>query len=208
QRLELGELLLSTSVVALQLFNTSAKTGTGVHKAFDWMVQRLHKVLPGRSNISIRKIVVYNNSAGIPVTESNNKLEKDIENLEWKEKASLVGENSTDEPIDDATVILSGIVTAVDMMSQSLGASYLQSITLKNNGEKNLIVVKENLDDITCIILCQEGDDLFLIRDLGRKILEWVNREKTKAFKPIGRQKFTEKLEELVQDLCRVTSED
>jgi len=204
QQLELGEILLSVSnpVSAFQLFDTSAKHGTGVHKAFDWLAQRLGKVLPGTSEISIHKVLVFNNS-GIPVTESRRKIEKDLKYLEWIQNTPK--ETSSDS-IDNKAIYFSGIINAIDMMSSFLGGS-LKSITLESKGDRNFIMVKEEREDKSCVILCNEGDDLSLIRDLGQRILEWITKEKKarSQLKSIGVQRFSEKVEELVDDLYTVS---
>ncbi|MFW9992570.1 MAG: ADP-ribosylation factor-like protein [Candidatus Odinarchaeota archaeon] len=202
QLLELGELIPSLPVTSIQMFDISAKTGTGVVDSFDWLAQRMGRI-PTTARLTIHKIVVFNSSIGTPVSGIQGKIQPQSKNyLEWEYREPNDQKNAV-KFLDEKTVLFSGIISAIDMMSHFLGAKTMKSITLESDNGKNLILVKETLDGLSCTLLCEEGDDLSLVRRLGKRTLEWTKQQQKSTLDTIDVQKFTEKMEELVRDLHR-----
>ncbi|MHA2298038.1 MAG: ADP-ribosylation factor-like protein [Candidatus Hodarchaeales archaeon] len=206
ERIELPELLLSLPVSAIQLFDVSAKTGQGVFEAFDWLAQRLNKI-PTASKFTIRKIVVFNAVIGTPISELRDKVNTDQKTyLEWAR--GDLSKNNEDETVDeyvtDETVIFSGVISAIDMMSHFLGAQSLKSITLEGKDNTNFVLIKESREDITCVILCEEGDDLSLVREIGNKVLNWIfESQNPYSLSGISVKRFTDKVDDFIGELYR-----
>ncbi|MFW9856379.1 MAG: ADP-ribosylation factor-like protein [Candidatus Thorarchaeota archaeon] len=143
---------------AVNIFHMSAKTGSNVYQAFDWLIETLtgEIILP---NVNIHNVVVYQTDSGLMVGSS----------------ASLEGKTDYDPSL------LTSMFSAVNMFAQaSLGAGIREILMKKseiagsNEVSDNLKLVRVEESDFSVILIVDESDSIRKSVKIGKDLLNWI----------------------------------
>ncbi len=218
ERLEIAELFSELHVSAFQIFETSARTGMGILEAFDWLIQKLQHIIPQKSKFTIYKLIVYNKKSGLPISELKDSIDKPATFLEWDVRSltqkpkSLSGtgerEDAANYSISSNTVMFSGILSAIDMSSSFLGVGEIKSLTFKGDDNQTFLLFKEELGDLSCIILCNEDDDIYLVRKIAQKILHWINSTHHSDLFSVDAEVFKNQVTKIIKELSEFQTKD
>jgi len=150
---------------AVNIFHMSAKTGSNLYQAFDWLIETItgEIILP---TISLHNVCIYMTESGL-----------------------MVGSSASKKTTYDPS-LLTSMFSAVNTFAQaSLGAGVREILMKRSDGDSevtdNYKLVRVEEKDFSVILIVDETDSIRKSVEIGKDLLLWT-RLKVPMFKGIG----------------------
>ncbi|MFX0095479.1 MAG: ADP-ribosylation factor-like protein, partial [Candidatus Hodarchaeota archaeon] len=154
--IEILDLDLASKVKKLQIFDVSAKTGTGLYDAFHWLATAL-EMDAEEPKCTLFGFYIYERSVGIPL---------------------ITGESAMKENpliLEDPTLITS-LHSAIGSFATEMADSRLRSISIKSPKTGQPIqLTSVGTGNLVCVLITPDGTNEIVIGVIGEAILAIVN---------------------------------
>ncbi len=200
--LNLWEAIDLIDITSLRIFPVSAKTGEGIQEAFDWLA----RVLTGQHDIPTFRIhgaYVYQRETSLPIAYSEH--EKKGRDTSSSQIYKLIG-----APIEADPALLTSYYSTIENFARDIGGTGIKTLVISREDGTNLKFVTVTEGDLSCLIICEEGDNEHIIELIAKKIIQWTRnqlkrlREEHLAYRHvqllINERQFTETVRRIISE--------
>ncbi len=170
--LNLTEVYDMLDIVGLRIFPISAKTGEGIDEAFDWLARKLTGVqeIP---NLHIYRLYVYKSDSSIAITHTDEYLSVTGKQNQAKGDKPLAAVNFMENAEIDDPLMISGLYSALEQFTSQIGGDRIKSFVFSSEKtHQSYKLVKISDDDLSCLIICNEEDNDFLIQYIAEEAIK------------------------------------
>lgn len=199
--LNLWEAIDLIDITSLRIFPVSAKTGEGLQEAFDWLARTLtnqHDV----PTFTIHGAYVYQRETSLPIAYSEHENPtKDAA----QQVHQLIG-----APIEANPALLTGYYSSIENFAKDIGGTGIKTLVISGEKDTNFMFVTVTEGNLSCLIICEEGDNVSIIELIAKKIIQWTriqlerlqrkNRFQDNVQLLIDEQQFTETVKRIIAE--------
>ncbi|MHA2299125.1 MAG: ADP-ribosylation factor-like protein [Candidatus Hodarchaeales archaeon] len=162
ERFNIPSIIADTTISSFRFFATSAKTGEGIEKAFNWLATQLTNQVDVPL-VNIQSIYVFKKS-GHPVMAGHSPV------------AKLAQINITS--VKENITMLSGVYSAIEAFIKQFFNGQVSTVEVKDpSGEKISRLVAFEREGVYCLLVSDTSDDMKAIEAIADQLLEYVTRQ-------------------------------
>ncbi len=201
--LNLWEAIDLIDITSLRIFPVSAKTGEGLQEAFDWLARMLtnqHDI----PTFTIHGAYVYQRETSLPIAYSGHETSgtrSDSSNQVYQ----LIGASIEADP-----AILTGYYSSIENFTKDIGGIGIKTLVISREEGLSFKFVSVTEGDLSCLIICEEGDNVPIIELIAKKIIRWTraqlqrlkrgNKEYRHLQMIIDEKQFTETVKRIIAE--------